>query len=111
MVRYEADVVIVGGGLAGLVTALELLSKNRRVVLLDRDEPERLGGLAREAFGASFWLIRLISAGCVFTIAQNWPGATGSAARVLVQKTTGHVNGRGATVSGQFRLFLNFWIG
>ncbi len=54
MVRYEADVVIVGGGLAGLVTALELLSKNRRVVLLDRDEPERLGGLAREAFGGIF---------------------------------------------------------
>ncbi|WP_243664748.1 FAD-dependent oxidoreductase, partial [Rhodothermus marinus] len=52
--RYEADVVIVGGGLAGLVTALELLEKNPRVVLLDRDEPERLGGLARESFGGVF---------------------------------------------------------
>lgn len=52
--RYEADVVIVGGGLAGLVTALELLEKNRRVVVLDRDEPERLGGLARESFGGVF---------------------------------------------------------
>ncbi|BBM69761.1 FAD-dependent oxidoreductase [Rhodothermus marinus] len=52
--RYEADVVIVGGGLAGLVTALELLEKNRRVVLLDRDEPARLGGLARESFGGVF---------------------------------------------------------
>ncbi len=52
--HYEADVVIVGGGLAGLVTALELLGKGRHVVLFDRDVPERLGGLARESFGGIF---------------------------------------------------------
>lgn len=43
-----------GGGLAGLVTALELLEKHCRVVLLDCDEPESLGGLARESFGGVF---------------------------------------------------------
>jgi succinate dehydrogenase/fumarate reductase flavoprotein subunit len=42
--RYEADVVIVGGGLAGLVTALELLEKNRRVVRLATLRPLRPRG-------------------------------------------------------------------
>jgi predicted oxidoreductase len=45
------DAVIVGGGLAGIVTALELLRAGQRVALVDRDTPERLGGLARWAFG------------------------------------------------------------
>ena len=45
------DVVIVGGGLAGIVTALEALRAGRSVALVDRDTPERLGGLALWAFG------------------------------------------------------------
>ncbi len=49
--RHSADVAIVGAGLAGIVTALEALSRDRRVLLLDRDVEENLGGLAREAFG------------------------------------------------------------
>ncbi|MCA0241829.1 MAG: FAD-binding protein [Proteobacteria bacterium] len=46
-----ADLVIAGGGLAGLVTALEALRAGLRVTLVDRDTPERLGGLALWAFG------------------------------------------------------------
>lgn len=49
--RYQADVIIAGGGLAGIVTALELLDRSQRVVLLERDRPENLGGLAKKAFG------------------------------------------------------------
>ncbi len=49
--RYRADTVIVGGGLAGIVTALELLDRGLSVVLLDRDVRERFGGLAKESFG------------------------------------------------------------
>ena len=45
------DVVVVGGGLAGIVTALECLRAGRSVALVDRDTPERLGGLALWAFG------------------------------------------------------------
>ncbi len=52
--RYRGDVVVVGGGLAGIVTALELLDRGTGVVLLDRDTPERFGGLARESFGGIF---------------------------------------------------------
>ncbi|TVS12196.1 MAG: FAD-dependent oxidoreductase [Wenzhouxiangella sp.] len=45
------DVLIIGGGIAGLVTALELLRAGRSVTIVDRDTPERLGGLALWAFG------------------------------------------------------------
>ena len=47
----RSDVLIIGGGLAGLVTALELLRGGRSVTVIDRDSPERLGGLALWAFG------------------------------------------------------------
>ncbi len=49
--RYQADVIIAGGGLAGIVTALELLERNQRVILLERDRREDLGGLCKKAFG------------------------------------------------------------
>jgi predicted oxidoreductase len=49
-----ARVVVVGAGIAGLVTTLELLDFGRDVLLLDRCEPHELGGLAREAFGGTF---------------------------------------------------------
>jgi predicted oxidoreductase len=48
---YTADVVIIGGGLAGMVTAYELLDLNMKVLILDRDKPEKFGGLAKDSFG------------------------------------------------------------
>ena len=51
---YKADVVIIGGGLAGIVAAIELLDQNRRVLLVERAAEERLGGLARVSFGGIF---------------------------------------------------------
>jgi len=48
---YKADVVIAGGGLAGLATAHELLDRGLRVLILDRDSEDRLGGLAKRSFG------------------------------------------------------------
>src|SRR3954471_11404155 len=50
----SADVVVVGGGIAGLVATLELLEYGRDVLLIDRCRPEEVGGLAREAFGGMF---------------------------------------------------------
>lgn len=49
--HYTSDVLVAGGGLAGLVTALQVLRAGWRVTLVDRDTPERIGGLARWAFG------------------------------------------------------------
>src|SRR3712207_6630 len=54
MAAARGDVVVVGAGIAGLVTALELLERGRGVALLDRCRPEEVGGLAREAFGGMF---------------------------------------------------------
>src|SRR5579875_3408408 len=53
--RLEADVVVIGAGLAGLVTTLELLERpDLRILLVDRCAPHEVGGLAREAFGGMF---------------------------------------------------------
>ncbi len=47
----QVDVIVVGGGLSGLVTTVELLKRGRSVLLIDRDESEKLGGMARDSFG------------------------------------------------------------
>ncbi len=48
---YQADVVIAGGGLAGITTAYELLDHDLKVLIIDKDTPEKFGGLAKESFG------------------------------------------------------------
>lgn len=51
MSNYKTEVLIIGGGLAGIVAALELVEKKISVLLLDRDSAENFGGLAPWAFG------------------------------------------------------------
>ena len=51
MIRYSADVVVIGAGIAGVTAAIELLARGRRVLLLDRDAEANMGGLAKESFG------------------------------------------------------------
>lgn len=48
----DADLVVVGGGLAGLVAATEVAGQGRRVLLLEQ-EPH-LGGQAFWSFGGLF---------------------------------------------------------
>ena len=43
--------LVIGAGLAGLATTLDLLDQGHRVDLLDRDEAGSLGGLGLHAFG------------------------------------------------------------
>ena len=47
----QSDVLVIGGGLAGIVTALEALRSGQSVTIVDRDRPKRFGGLALWAFG------------------------------------------------------------
>ena len=54
MSRTPPDAIVVGAGLAGLVSTLELLRSGHTVLLLDRCKPREVGGLAREAFGGMF---------------------------------------------------------
>jgi uncharacterized protein len=54
MDRY--DVLIVGGGIAGIATGLDLLDGGKTILMLDRDEEQAFGGLARESFGGMFFV-------------------------------------------------------
>ena len=50
----EADVIIVGAGLAGLAAAAELGDRGKRVLLLDQEPEASLGGQAFWSLGGLF---------------------------------------------------------
>ena len=50
----DADVIVVGGGLAGLVAATEIADAGKRVILLDQEGEQNLGGQAFCSFGGLF---------------------------------------------------------
>jgi uncharacterized protein len=52
----DADVIVVGAGLAGLVAAHELTSRGRRVALVDQENAANLGGQAFWSFGGLFFV-------------------------------------------------------
>jgi predicted oxidoreductase len=52
--RFEADVVVVGAGLAGLVATAELADAGKRVVVLDQEPEASFGGQAWWSFGGLF---------------------------------------------------------
>jgi choline dehydrogenase-like flavoprotein len=54
--KHDADVIVVGAGLAGLVAAAELAGRNRRVLLLDQEPQQCLGGQAWWSFGGLFFV-------------------------------------------------------
>ncbi|MCC5033652.1 FAD-binding dehydrogenase [Streptomyces sp. WAC 00631] len=51
---YDADVIVVGAGLAGLAATAELADAGRRVILLDQEPEASLGGQAHWSFGGLF---------------------------------------------------------
>ncbi len=56
MKEIKAEAVIVGAGIAGIVAAYELLNEGRKVILIDRDTEDQLGGLAKWSFGGMFFV-------------------------------------------------------
>jgi predicted oxidoreductase len=50
----DADVIVVGAGLAGLTAAAELADAGRKVLLLDQEGEQSLGGQAFWSFGGLF---------------------------------------------------------
>jgi hypothetical protein len=52
----DADVIVVGAGLAGLVATCELLDAGRRVILVDQEPEQCLGGQAFWSFGGLFFV-------------------------------------------------------
>ena len=53
---YDADVIVVGAGLAGLAATAELADAGRRVILLDQEPEQSLGGQAYWSFGGLFFV-------------------------------------------------------
>ncbi len=52
----DADAIVVGAGLAGLVAASELAAAGRRVILVDQEGEQSLGGQAFWSFGGLFFV-------------------------------------------------------
>src|SRR3981189_2880610 len=50
----DADVIVVGGGLAGLVAATEIADAGKSVIVVDQEGEQSLGGQAFWAFGGVF---------------------------------------------------------
>lgn len=50
----QADVIVVGGGLSGLVAATEIADAGKRVIIVDQEGEQSLGGQAFWSFGGLF---------------------------------------------------------
>lgn len=53
---FDADVIVIGAGLAGLVAATEIADAGKRVVILDQEGEQNLGGQAFWSFGGLFFV-------------------------------------------------------
>jgi uncharacterized protein len=78
----DADVIVVGAGLAGLVAAAEAAEAGRRVLLLDQEPEQSLGGQAWWSFGGLFFVgsreqRRLRIRDSVELAWQDWLGTAG----------------------------------
>ena len=78
----DADALVVGAGLAGLVAANELADAGRSVVLLDQESEANLGGQAWWSFGGLFLVDtpeqRRMGIKDTFDLAwQDWEGTAG----------------------------------
>jgi hypothetical protein len=78
----DADVIVVGAGLAGLVAATELADAGKRVIVLDQEGEQSLGGQAFWSFGGLFLVNspeqRRLGIKDSYELAlQDWWGAAG----------------------------------
>src|SRR6202162_6470653 len=78
----DADVIVVGGGLAGLVAATEIADAGKRVIVVDQEGEQSLGGQAFWYFGGWFLVSAPAQRGLgikdSFELAmQDWLGTAG----------------------------------
>jgi predicted oxidoreductase len=78
----DADVIVVGGGLAGLVAATEIADAGKRVIVLDQEGEQNLGGQAFWSFGGLFLVDspeqRRLGIKDSYELAmQDWTGSAG----------------------------------
>ena len=77
-----ADAIVVGAGLSGLVAAVEIAAAGKRVVVLDQEPRQSLGGQAYWSFGGLFFVNspeqrRLRVHDSLERARQDWLGAAG----------------------------------
>jgi uncharacterized protein len=82
MMAEEADAIVIGGGLAGLVAATEIADAGKRVILVDQEGEQSLGGQAFWSFGGLFLVDspeqRRLGIKDSYDLAlQDWMGAAG----------------------------------
>lgn len=53
---FNADAIVVGHGLAGLVTAYEITKAGKKVILVDQESENNIGGQAFWSFGGLFFV-------------------------------------------------------
>lgn len=78
----QADVIVVGGGLSGLVAATEIADAGKRVIIVDQEGEQSLGGQAFWSFGGLFLVNspeqRRLGIKDSFDLAmQDWLGTAG----------------------------------
>ena len=78
----DADVIVVGAGLAGLVAATEAADAGRRVIVVDQEGEQNLGGQAFWSLGGLFMVDtpeqrRLGIKDSYESALQDWMGAAG----------------------------------
>jgi predicted oxidoreductase len=56
LTTFDADAIVIGAGLAGLVAACELIEARKRVIVLDQEPRQNLGGQAFWSFGGLFFV-------------------------------------------------------
>ena len=82
MTPDRADVIVVGGGLAGLVATAELADRGKRVLLVDQEGEQNLGGQAFWSLGGLFFVDspeqrRLGIRDSLALAMQDWLGSAG----------------------------------
>ena len=94
----ESDVVVVGAGLAGLVATAELVDRGKRVVLVDQEGEQSIGGQAFWSFGGSSSSTPPSSAGWASRTDWSSRPRTGWGRRSsTATRTSGRVAGRRPT--------------
>ena len=78
----DADVIVIGAGLAGLVAATEIADAGKRVIVLDQEGEQSIGGQAFWSFGGLFLVDspeqrRLGIKDSTELALQDWMGAAG----------------------------------
>ena len=109
----DADVIVVGAGLAGLVATAELADAGRRVLVVDQETASNLGGQAFWSFGGLFFVDspeqrRMGIKDSLDLAWQDWLGSAGFDR--LTTRTTGPRRGREAYVdfaAGEKRSWLH----